>query len=117
MSRTATMQPTFPQFFTEFVDNLQRAADTYLEEFNEHHAFNYLVAELFATTKAGHFSFTDGPNDGGVDFFVMEAPSYCVYQCKCSTIETLQGQASAPTFDDQAINVEETWRLADRQGR
>jgi hypothetical protein len=96
--------PAFSQFLIEFLENIQRAAETYLEEFNEHHAFDYLIAELFATTNPAHFIFTDGPNDQGIDFFVKESPSYFVCQCKCSNVDNLSGMANPPTFDDTAVD-------------
>lgn len=94
----------FTQFSAELSDSLQRAAETYSEEFNEHEAFNYLTAELFATTKDEHFVFTDGPNDGGIDFFVKDGPSYTICQCKCSQLDSLQASTSPPTFDDKAVD-------------
>jgi hypothetical protein len=99
-----TSEPAFSQFSVEFSESLQRAAETYLEEFNEHQAFNYLVAELFATTNPEHFTVTDGANDGGVDFFVKEGPSYIICQSKCSNLDSLSGLSAAPTFDDTPID-------------
>lgn len=99
-----TAEPAFSQFSVEFVESLQRAAETYLEEFNEHQAFDHLIAELFSTTNSAHFTFTDGPNDGGIDFFVKEGPSYLICQCKCSKLDNLRGSASPPTFDDTAVD-------------
>jgi hypothetical protein len=96
--------PVFSQFAVELTDGLQRTAETYLEEFDEHHAFDYLIAELLATTNPGHFTFTDGPNDGGIDFFVKEGASYTICQCKCVDIATLSASTTAPTFDDKAID-------------
>ena len=96
--------PAFSEFSIEFLQNLQRAAETYLEEFNEHHAFDYLIAELFATTNSAHFTFTDGPNDNGIDFAVKEGPSYLICQCKCSDIDKLSNASEAPNFDDTAVD-------------
>jgi hypothetical protein len=102
ISKSGTL--VFSQFAVELTDSLQRAAETYLEEFDEHHAFDYLIAELFATTRQGDFTFTDGPNDGGIDFFVKEGPAYKICQCKCSQLNTLRESSSPPTFDDKAID-------------
>ncbi len=97
-------KPDFSQFSVEFADSLQRCAQTYLEEFDEHEAFNYLIAELFATTNPSRFTYTDGPNDGGIDFYVKDGPAYTICQCKCSEIESLSGGTAAPTFDDTAVD-------------
>jgi hypothetical protein len=96
--------PPYSQFSAELADALQRCADTYLDEFDEHHAFDYLVAELFATTNAPQFVFTDGSNDSGIDFFVKQGPSYLICQCKCSDFDILKNSATAPTFDDNAVD-------------
>jgi len=96
--------PAYPQFSIELLENLQRTAETYLEEFDEHHAFDYLIAELFATTNPAHFMFTDGPNDQGIDFVVKEAPTYLICQCKCSNIDNLTTASTALSFDDTAID-------------
>jgi len=45
--------PSFGKFVVDFSERLQRVAETYLEKFDEHHAFDYLIAELFATTGNG----------------------------------------------------------------
>ncbi len=102
--RSGAAQPGYPLFAVELTDGLQRAADTYLEEFDEHHAFNYLIAELFATTNQAHFTFTDGAHDGGVDFFVKEGPAYTICQCKCSEVAVLNDSTTPPTFDDKAVD-------------
>ena len=102
--KKSNASPVFTQFSAELADSLQRVAGTYLEEFDEHEAFNYLTAELFATTKEEHFVFTDGPNDGGIDFFVKDGPSYTICQCKCSQLDSLQASTSPPTFDDKAVD-------------
>jgi hypothetical protein len=96
--------PAFSQFSAELSDSLQRVAETYLEEFDEHEAFDYLTAELFATTKQGQFVFTDGPNDGGIDFFVKNGPSYTICQCKCSELDSLLKSPTPVTFDDKALD-------------
>jgi hypothetical protein len=58
-------------------------SNTYLESYDEHKAFIYLIAELFGTTREDKFQFTDGPMDGGVDFAIREPPAYTICQCKC----------------------------------
>jgi hypothetical protein len=82
----------------EILDRLQRVTDTYLEDFNVHRAFVYLVAELFETTNEEQFVFTDGARDGGIDFFVQDVQSYSLYQCKCPAIETLEASHEVPKF-------------------
>lgn len=97
-------QPAFSQFSVEFVESLQRTAETYLEEFDEHKAFDYLIAELFATTNAANFTFTDGPNDGGIDFYVKDGTACLISQCKCSNLDNSRSLKDLPTFDDTAVD-------------
>ena len=47
--------PAFRAFVPELIERLQDVGDRYLEEFDEHKAFVYLIAELFENTKAGSF--------------------------------------------------------------
>jgi hypothetical protein len=94
----------FPKFVAEASEKLQRIADTYLRDFNEHDAFDYLVAELFETTHEDHFVFTDGPKDGGVDFYTKDPPNYTIYQCKCPDLSSLESSSRPITFDDTAID-------------
>ena len=96
--------PVFADFVPEIVDRLQAVTDKYLEEFNEHQAFVYLVAELFETTDEDRFTFTDGAKDGGIDFFVQDIQSYSIYQCKCPKLETLESSQLPPAFDKAAVH-------------
>ena len=95
-------RPQFAHFLPEVSDKLQRAADTYLESFNEHQAFTYLIAELFETTAEDRFTFTDGPRDGGIDFVIRDSPVYTIAQCKCPSMDGLRVTSRPPTYD-QAI--------------
>lgn len=98
-ARKSRQIPAFARFAPEVVNRLQRVADAYLEEFDEHQAFDYMIAELFETTDEERFIFTDGPNDGGIDFFIQDEMSYSIYQCKCPTVETVESSDTAPSFD------------------
>lgn len=102
-SPKATIKRPFSHFLPAVSDKLQRAADTYLESFNEHLAFVYLIAELYETTHEGRFTFTDGPKDGGIDFVVKDSPIYTIAQCKCPTLADLKDATKAPTFDQSSL--------------
>jgi len=96
--------PDFRRFFPEVVTRLQECTDVYLDEFNEHAAFDYMTAEIFATTDEDQFEYTDGKNDHGIDFFTHSSQTYRVFQCKCPEIETLEeGGESAPTFGKKPV--------------
>ena len=89
-ARSTASVPRFAHFLPEISDKLQYVADTYLESYNVHYAFDYLVAELYETTSEDKFVFSDGPSDGGIDFFVRDSPSYTICQCKCPDLDLLQ---------------------------
>jgi len=117
---TSTLRtPGFKDFVPELQDRLQRMTDLFLEEFDEHTAFDYLVADLFETTNDERFRFTDGPKDGGVDFFIQNFQSYSIYQCKCPAIETLERARVATTFDKNAVMelISAVRFLQDRESR
>ncbi len=104
-SNVSKLAPTFSNFLPEISDRIQTTVDAYLETYNEHHAFSYLVAELYETTDEQFFVFTDGPKDGGIDWFVKDSPSYSICQCKCPSLDGLiQDPGSVPTFDQSAVN-------------
>ena len=106
----------FTRCLPEMIDRLQAASDTYLESYDEHKAFVFLIAELFETTREENFQFTDGPNDGGIDFAVRESQAYAISQCKCPSLDEPMSQ---PYVYDQSA-LEELKRgitiLTDRTG-
>ncbi len=79
----------YENFLPQFFDCLENISNEYLDIFNEHKAFVYFVGELFETIEEGKFVYTDGPNDGNIDFFVRNSPVYTIYQCKCPSYESL----------------------------
>jgi hypothetical protein len=93
----------FKTFVPEFLDRLESITDDYLDDFNEHLAFDYLVAELFDSTNPEQFKLTDGTNDGGIDFFVQAGSNYAIYQCKCPEVDTLTSVDRPPTFDKSPV--------------
>lgn len=95
--------PIFAHFIPEVSDKLQNAADTYMESYNDHEAFVYMVAELYETTHPDKFIFSDGPKDGGIDFFIKDENSYTIGQCKCPELESLQHETSVPKFDQAPL--------------
>ena len=96
-------RPQFAHFLPEVTDKLQRAADTYLETFNEHQAFTYLIAELYETTAEDRFTFTDGPRDGGIDFVIRDSPAYTIAQCKCPSMDGLKVAIRPPSYDQSIL--------------
>jgi len=94
----------FAHFLPEVSDQLRTISDTYLEAYDEHQAFDYLVAELFETTHDDSFAFTDGPNDGGIDFLVRDEQAYTIAQCKCPDLDRLGDNTTPPTFDQEALD-------------
>jgi hypothetical protein len=102
--QTSRVLPAFTDFILELTDRLQRVTDAYLDDFDEHQAFVYLVAELFETTDESRFAYTDGARDGGIDFFVQDVQSYSICQCKCPDLETLESSTTAPSFDRSVVH-------------
>jgi hypothetical protein len=92
----------FTRCLPEITDRLQAASETYLESYDEHKAFIYLVAELFETTSEDRFQFTDGPKDGGIDFLVREPQAYSITQCKCPSLDNPLSQPVS--FDVSAVD-------------
>lgn len=90
---------SYAEFVPELLDQMQIATDKHLEEYNIHQAFVYFIADLFETTNPDMFRFTDGANDGGVDFFVQDMQSYAIYQCKCPSQETLNSTKNPVLYD------------------
>jgi hypothetical protein len=115
---THPVAPDFSHVIPEIADSFQRIVDTYLDKYDEHDAFSYLIAELFETTDEDRFVFTDGPKDGGIDFIVSDPPAYTIAQCKCADLTTLLQDPSIPKFD--SVPLEELsaaiHMLLDRSG-
>ncbi|MCH7931345.1 MAG: AIPR family protein [Proteobacteria bacterium] len=97
-------QPIFSDFLTDITNRLQAVSDSYLENFDEHAAFDYLIAELYETTNPSKFVFSDGPGDGGIDFFIRDTPSYTICQCKCPELDIMSSDATVPKFDRRGLN-------------
>ena len=87
-ARSEVNVPSFAHFLPEFIKELDRVSDAYLDVYDEHKAFIYMVAELFETTEEGFF-FSDGPGDGGIDFFIQDSPLYSIYQSKGPDLEAI----------------------------
>jgi len=103
-SRSSGYSVRLGAFVPEFSDRLEVITDLYLDDFNEHTAFTYLIADIFETTDGTHFKYTDGSNDGGIDFYSHDNDSYSIYQCKCPDLSRLsQVGDTPPTFDADAV--------------
>lgn len=63
--------------------------------------FTYLMASMFENTNEDTFSYTDGSNDKGIDFFVVNDNSYKFYQCKSTDIDL---NPSGKVFDATPVN-------------
>lgn len=94
----------YQSFIPEFNDRLQAVSDEYLEEYNPHAGFAYLIAELFENTSPDSFFFTDGPKDGGIDFYIKDNQNYNIYQCKCPNPDNYGISISPIPFDNAAID-------------
>jgi hypothetical protein len=77
----------YSKFYPQFTDSIKKMVDKYLDSYDEHQAFNYLVADIFETTDPPYFTYTDGANDGNIDFFIKDSSSYTIYQCKCPDLD------------------------------
>ena len=97
------VQLKYNDFLPQFFDRIQKSADAYLENFDEHRAFTYLIAELFETTSENSFVYTDGSQDMGIDFYVNSAPAYSICQTKCPDLSTLTSKDKPVTFGDDAL--------------
>ena len=87
------MQLKYTDFLPQFFDRIQKSADAYLEDFDEHRAFTYLIAELFETTSENSFVYTDGGQEMGIDFYVNSAPAYSICQTKCPQLSMATDQS------------------------
>ena len=56
---------------------------------------------MFENTNEDTFSYTDGSNDKGIDFFVVNDNSYKFYQCKSTDIDL---NPSGKVFDATPVN-------------
>ncbi len=87
----------------KLLDRLDQIRDLSETELTYHQAFVRLVAELFETTSEQAFSFTDGPRDGGIDFYVAAPRTYAIYQCKSPSWENQQDTTSPRKFDAEPL--------------
>jgi hypothetical protein len=102
--RASASQLRYASFVTDVSDRFEQVTDQFLDEFNEHIAYAYLIADVFETTESSQFRYTDGANDGGIDFYVHTDGSYAIYQCKCPDIATLVESGDVPaTFDAACV--------------
>jgi hypothetical protein len=100
----ARRQDSYNEFSIQFTEALQKVSDSYLDQFDEHAAFAYLVAELFGTTSEDQFAYTDGGKDGGIDFLIRNPPSYEIYQCKCPDADKIGPGMDPCPFADEGLN-------------
>ena len=90
-------------FMPEFFDHIQNTTDKFLENYNIHQAFVYLIAELFETTDEEKFEYTDGSKDGGIDFFIQDTQTFVIYQCKCPEDEVIVSNHKPVIFDKAPV--------------
>ena len=115
---SAKSEPNFNNFIIEISDKLQQVTDTYLESYNEHNAFVYMIAELYRTTDPDKFKFTHGPKEYGIDFLIKDNGSYTICQCKCGDIEKIRREGDIPKYNRSHIEQLRTAidMLLDKEG-
>ena len=63
--------------------------------------FTYLVASMFETLDENSFTYTDGSNDKGIDFTIVEDNSFKFYQCKSIDLDV---NPNGKVFDATPVN-------------
>ena len=103
--KSLTFSPNYDQIRAQINDLIENAISetNALETLDVHSAFNYLIARNFETVDEKSFTYTDGKNDGGIDFYISEEASYSVYQCKFPELDTIEANSSPITFDRKPI--------------
>jgi len=97
--------PVFRDFVPEIIDGLQEASKkSPFDDFEISRAYAYWIADLFETIDPQSFVFTDGGNELGIDFYVVDGNQYYIYQCKAVSLDTLDAAELAPTFDADDVN-------------
>jgi len=98
----------YREFLRSIINRIEEIGKNYEDADDEHHAFDYLIAELFETTDEERgFVFTDKPNDQGIDFYIADPDShyYGIYQCKFPSLDTLEKTPNKPqTFGKKAVD-------------
>lgn len=93
----------YSDFLPEFMDAVERVSADYLDDYDLHEAFAYLIAEQFESVSDDVFVYTDGPGDEGVDFYARSANSYAIYQCKCPDDTQLDTRLEPHSYGIEAV--------------
>jgi hypothetical protein len=102
--------PTISNFVPELLDRLYAYWDDRSDrigDWNIHRVFGYWSAELLDTTAEDFFTFSDGADDRGIDYFTVADHVYAVYQTKCPSQEKLEELAAAngcEVYDSDVVN-------------
>ena len=114
--------PPIAHFVPELIDRLyssgRRTAN--LGDWNIHRVFTYWAAALLDNTDPDVFTYSDGADDRGIDFFTAVDHVYAVYQTKCpaeETLEELAAEGKAQLYDADTVNqvIEAVHYLRDRE--
>ena len=120
---SSAVVPSIAHFAPEIMDRLyslwEEDAET-LGDWNIHRVFTYWAAALLDNTDPDFFTYSDGADDRGIDFFTAADHAYAVYQTKCpaeETLEELAAEGKAQLFDADTVNqiVEAVHFLRDRE--
>lgn len=107
---SSSQAPTISNFVPELLDRLYAYWDDRSDrigDWNIHRVFGYWSAELLDTTDEDFFTFSDGADDRGIDYFTVADHVYVVYQTKCPTQEKLEELAAANqchVYDAEVVN-------------
>lgn len=109
-------------FIPEVLDRLYAFWDENPEvigDWNIHRAFVFWAADVLETRNSDVFTYSDGPDDRGIDFYTADGHRFTIAQCKCPAEETLEELAAAgrvQAYDSDAVNqiVEAVHFLKDR---
>ena len=119
--KSLTFSPNYDQIRAQINDLIENVISetNALETLDEHSAFNYLIAGIFETVDEKSFTYTDGKNDGGIDFYISEEASYSVYQCKFPELDNIEAKCSPITFDRKPIEelISGIDTLLDKEGK
>lgn len=95
-----------PTFIAEITSKLDSIRDQYLSDNDtDDKVFCYAIAEMFESGSMDPdddvFTYTDGPNDQGIDFAIHRENEFKIYQCKSTDLEN---QPNGKTYDASPVN-------------
>jgi hypothetical protein len=115
--------PPIAHFVPELLDRLYAywaENGESIGDWNIHRAFTYWAADLLDTADPDVFTYSDGADDRGIDFFTSVDHVYALYQTKCpaeENLEELAAEGKTQSYDADTVNqiVEAVHYLRDRE--